>query len=521
MSRRVLRNLTILWSIVFLMNIDAAMAAPDNRARDSTRDARTVEVDPKRKTEAADRFDRALKLFEAGDNASALAEFKQIYELLPDPAVLYNIGLVYAAMGRAVDAVDALEPVVSSAKLPPTLLARAKQTLAEQQARIGRLFVRTTPASARIEIDGIEVARTPLAAPLRVVEGNHVVGVVAEGHVAARKEVLVAGKADSTVEFELLASRIPQPANLVIRTKPVGASVHIDGKPMGKTPLISSLSLPAGQHLVELSRPGYRSVQRTITLDEASSGEIALDLLVDDAVLPSLGATLVIDAAESNIEVVVDGERKGLYREPLRLPPGEHRVTASAAGYVPAEYDVTLDRTQTKVLRVILEPTPETRRAYVSTARLHRTLGWIGIIGGAAVAGTGAVLSVVSAGKESDARSDLDGVLNTEAQSVAPCDWKSDYAQEESQPVGQRGDYLCVKAKSDARHRIDSAKQLKTIGFVAAGTGGAIAIAGLVLLVVGNDPHKYDHRATTRLQRDRWAVIPGPGEIGTGLRWEF
>ncbi|HMA93584.1 MAG TPA: hypothetical protein VKP30_12905 [Polyangiaceae bacterium] len=131
------------------------MAVPNSRARDSSGDERACEVDPKRKAEAADRFDRALKLFEAGDNASALAEFKQIYELLPDPAVLYNIGLVSAAMGRAVDAVDALEPLVSSAKLAPALLARAKQTLAVQQACLG-LF----PPERRATGEALSIAST-------------------------------------------------------------------------------------------------------------------------------------------------------------------------------------------------------------------------------------------------------------------------------------------------------------------------------------------------------------------------
>src|SRR5450432_439763 len=69
------------------------------------------------KAEAAARFDRGLQLFNEGDNAGALAEFKQTYAIMPNPVVLYNIGLVYAAMGRPVEAVDALTPVVSAASL--------------------------------------------------------------------------------------------------------------------------------------------------------------------------------------------------------------------------------------------------------------------------------------------------------------------------------------------------------------------------------------------------------------------
>src|SRR4051812_21234452 len=113
------------------------------------------------KAQAAQRFDRGLQLFNEGDNAGALAEFKQTYSLLPNPIVLFNIGLVYAAMSRPVDAVDALSPVVDSATLSPEQRERARKTLADQQQRIARVSVSTVPAGARIDVDGVEVARTP------------------------------------------------------------------------------------------------------------------------------------------------------------------------------------------------------------------------------------------------------------------------------------------------------------------------------------------------------------------------
>src|ERR1700727_2890609 len=65
--------------------------------------------------EARERFDRGLRLFNDGDNPGALAEFKRAFELIPNPLVLYNIGLVYSAMGRPVEAVDALDKVIASA----------------------------------------------------------------------------------------------------------------------------------------------------------------------------------------------------------------------------------------------------------------------------------------------------------------------------------------------------------------------------------------------------------------------
>ena len=62
-----------------------------------------------------------------------------------------------------------------------------------------------------IDIDGVEVAKTPLTAPLRVSEGSHVIGAVAEGYAHAHKEIVVAGNADASVAFELVLAHLPLP----------------------------------------------------------------------------------------------------------------------------------------------------------------------------------------------------------------------------------------------------------------------------------------------------------------------
>jgi len=60
------------------------------------------------------------------------------------------------------------------------------------------------PAGAHISIDNVDVATTPLSGPLRVAAGSHVVGAVAEGYAQARKEVVVAGNADASLDFALV-----------------------------------------------------------------------------------------------------------------------------------------------------------------------------------------------------------------------------------------------------------------------------------------------------------------------------
>ncbi len=487
--------------------------------------AEAKKPDDAKKQEAAQRFDRGLELFDQGDNAGALAEFKRTYEILPNPTVLYNIGLVYAAMLRPVEAVDALEPAIASGGLAGKQLERAQQTLADQKSRIGRLTVTTTPEGAHVEVDNVEVAVTPFAAPIRISEGSHIIGAVAEGYAPARKELVIAGNSDANLHLDLVLTQGKQLANLTVRGTD-GAEVRVDNEVLGKTPLETSITLVAGHHVVELKRPGYTTTRREVDVGEGATGEIEVNLPVDAAALGREGATLALDSSEPNADVTVDGEHKGVYRDPLRLPRGPHHLTVVAAGFIPVEREVDLDPAQTNVVRVQLEPTPEKRAAVMSNARFHSTWGWIGVIGGAAIAGGGVALAVVGASQKSDGDKALTAynVLAAKGQ-TPPCDSKNAFMAEADQPAGMTDDYLCNKLASDAQNKIDNGKALATGGYVGIGVGGAIAITGVVLLLTGEDSSKYEHPASRSLGRrtpgPSIALVPGPGQIGQGLRVSF
>lgn len=185
--------------------------------------------------EARDRFDRGLKLFNDGDNPGALAEFKRAFELIPNPLVLYNIGLVYSAMGRPVEAVDALDKVLATeGALSGDRLARARQSRDDQAARIAKVSV-VTNVPATIEVDNVEVGTTPQTTPLRVAGGVHVVGAVAGGYVPMRKEVTVAGGATAEVKLDLVEMQ-GRVAHASVKTHLPGADVVIDDQVVGKTP---------------------------------------------------------------------------------------------------------------------------------------------------------------------------------------------------------------------------------------------------------------------------------------------
>ena len=143
-------------------------------------------------TEARERFERAIHLFNAGDKAGAAAELGRAYQLSPSPKTLYNLGLVHADMGHAVEAVDALEKVLAApGDLPAERLERARAVRAEQAKRVASIVVTTSVPGAYLDVDTVEAGKAPLASPLRVVAGTHTVGASLSGYVPVRKRISV------------------------------------------------------------------------------------------------------------------------------------------------------------------------------------------------------------------------------------------------------------------------------------------------------------------------------------------
>jgi hypothetical protein len=268
------------------------------------------------RAEARARFDGGLALFEEGNNAAALAEFQRAYELIPNPVVLFNIGLVYAAMNRPAESAEALQKVVKEpGTLSPDVLARAHQTLSQQLGRIAEVAVECN-VPATIEVDNVETARSPLAGPLKLAGGSHIIGAIAAGYTPQRKQIVVAGGAKAALQFDLtpMEGRL---AHLSLKSRVPGADVMLDGELVGRTPLTSSLTLMPGSHKVELARPGYRTAHTEVSLGDGATGEVTLEPEEDRAEIARLGGDLKLAITETDALVTLDGTSRGPYTTSL------------------------------------------------------------------------------------------------------------------------------------------------------------------------------------------------------------
>jgi hypothetical protein len=162
--------------------------------------------------EASEHFDRGYELAQQGSLEEAIGEFKRAYALSPHPSVLYNLGQAYAASGRAAEAVRTLREYLekSDPQTDPEKRDQASSLIEYQSQRVGFLDLTVTPAGATLTLDGESLGTAPLAGPLELTAGVHVLEVTYPGYASKSFRVELVGKSRTNLELGL--DRVPPAA---------------------------------------------------------------------------------------------------------------------------------------------------------------------------------------------------------------------------------------------------------------------------------------------------------------------
>ncbi|HMJ13091.1 MAG TPA: PEGA domain-containing protein [Polyangiaceae bacterium] len=459
--------------------------------------------------EAHERFDRGLKLFNQGDNSGALAEFTRAYELVPHPLVLFNIGLVHSSMHHSVDAVTTFDRLLASpGQLGARELEVARARREEQAALIGELAISVDVAGADVEVDNLPVGKSPLPGPVRVSSGEHWVSAIAPGRYPERRRVVVAGKSKADVSL-VLRELDRTLARLTVKANVPAADVLVDGVPVGKTPLPASLAFAPGAHTIEVRRPGYVAATQSVTLGEGVTGEVSLDLAVDQAALRSQGGSLALSISEPDAVVFVDTVPRGTYAAPLQLPPGKHSIRVERAGFFPFQREIEIPERGRLEVPIDLQPTPEKRASYRSAATTQRTLGFIGLATGAALAAGGTGFLIYNQGQKNDAKDAFDTAdLNTPGGECYP---GTDGRTAVSTPT-------CVEELRIRLDNLEEARGHDKFGWIGVGVGAAVLGTGAILLLTANDPDRYEPKSDSNVfARGRLLPVAYVGGAFTGL----
>ncbi len=224
---------------------------------------------------------------------TALASVTASADILPAVAPIGRVGGPRATSAAASSPSAPADPIaIERAALAPRSPGEPVVRTTAAAARsgtAGRIVVRSTPAGARVFIDGRDVGRTPVTTR-NLAQGEHDVRIAREGYTTVERRVMVTAVTPASSVTVALARTRPTaptptsqaaservPGSLGVDSRPGGASVFVDGKLVGTTPLLLA-SVEPGQHDVRLEREGYRHWNSSVRVVAGERQRIAASL---------------------------------------------------------------------------------------------------------------------------------------------------------------------------------------------------------------------------------------------------
>lgn len=167
---------------------------------------------PEQISEAREHFERAMELYKSGDFKIALVELQRAYAIAPSYKILYNIAQANRQLSSYAAAYNAYAQYLEQGgdDIPADRRLAVEEELSGLRMRTAKLRVLSNVEGAEIRIDNVQVATTPLVAPLLVDAGEHTVTVVYNER-SASKPVTLSGAEELTLEVPLAAPEPPPP----------------------------------------------------------------------------------------------------------------------------------------------------------------------------------------------------------------------------------------------------------------------------------------------------------------------
>ena len=188
-----------------------------------------------------------------------------------------------------------------------------------------RLTISSTPIGAAVAIDGKDVGLTPWSGELRL--GDHTVQLSRTGYFSADRAVAIQANRDSDLQFAL--ERVAGPGQLRVETDPPDADVTIDGQKPVTAPFAGEVA--SGDHNVEVSSPGYRSVAQQITLVPAQQVSLRLTLSANTG--PNAPPIVGVNSAPEGAMLYLDGKLIGPTPRKAATTAGQHELRLVLDGY--------------------------------------------------------------------------------------------------------------------------------------------------------------------------------------------
>jgi hypothetical protein len=229
------------------------------------------EVSEEDRDAARQHYRRGKRHLDRGRFEEALEEFGQAYALYPHWATSNSMGVCHDRLGRPNDALRLYAQALREGgdEIPEgqreeleTRVSALRIQLGIREVTTGTIRVATSPAGARVTLDGADAGLSPV--DLEVSPGSHRIDVAMDGYEPSGMDVAVEVGQTARAQLALVAVVVVQTTGrLVCASSPGGAVVTIDGVEVGRTPLTMS-TIEAGEHLVRIALSEDRVTEETI-----------------------------------------------------------------------------------------------------------------------------------------------------------------------------------------------------------------------------------------------------------------
>jgi hypothetical protein len=124
----------------------------------------------------------ARRAYERGDYQESLGRLGEAQAIYSSPKLHFNFGLVYKALGRDVEALDAFTKFLRDAlNAPVERRSEAERQVADLRSRVAWLDIAADTDGAEVFVDGRSYGKTPLSTSVAVAPGPHQVVVQKDG----------------------------------------------------------------------------------------------------------------------------------------------------------------------------------------------------------------------------------------------------------------------------------------------------------------------------------------------------
>ncbi len=208
----------------------------------------------------------------------------------------------------------------------------------------GLILIRSTPAGAEININGVHRGVTPaLVSDLPL--GKYQADLSKPGFIAKSIEMDIDGRNPKQFDINLTSDS----ATLALESTPTGADVTLNGVSRGTTPCTLN-RIPSGNSTLDLSHAGYEPYTEKLKLAAGEHETIT-------AVLKAIPSDLKIVSIPTGARVYINDQFRGTAPVTLKgLSPDRYRVRAEMAAHDVLLRNVDLGRAESIVEEFRLQP---------------------------------------------------------------------------------------------------------------------------------------------------------------------